>query len=169
MADRHSPVTAYIGLGSNLGDKRKNIRRALELLGGVPGVRVRRVAPLYRTAPVGYTEQDWFINTVAEVETSLPPEELLRVCLDIENRLGRVRIIRWGPRTVDLDLLLYGERAIDRPQLTVPHPRLHERAFVLVPLADLVPEMVVPGRGRVKGLLAGLPPEQRETVERMVD
>ncbi|OAT80710.1 2-amino-4-hydroxy-6-hydroxymethyldihydropteridine diphosphokinase [Desulfotomaculum copahuensis] len=161
------PVKAYIGIGSNLGDKAANIKKGLDLLAGTPGVRLLRVAPYYRTAPVGYTDQDWFVNTAAEVATALPPEDLLAACLEVENRLGRVRTIRWGPRVIDLDLLLYGDRVINWPQLTVPHPRLHERAFVLVPLADLVPELTVPGRGRVDRLLAGLAPEQRETVRKI--
>ena len=158
-------VIAYTGLGSNMGDKRGNIKAALELLGRVPGVKLLRVAPFYRTAPVGYTEQDWFVNTVAEVETTLSPAELLAACLDIENRLGRVRDIRWGPRVIDLDLLLYNGQVIDEPDLVVPHPRMHERAFVLVPLADLAPELVIPGRGRVSELLAAV---GREGVEEIV-
>ncbi|MBE3588464.1 MAG: 2-amino-4-hydroxy-6-hydroxymethyldihydropteridine diphosphokinase [Thermoanaerobacteraceae bacterium] len=147
-------VVAYIGLGSNMGGKKANLKAALELLGRVPGVRLLRVAPFYRTDPVGYTDQDWFVNTVAEVETTLSPRELLAACLDIENRLGRVRDIRWGPRVIDLDLLLYNGQVIDEPGLVVPHPRMHERAFVVVPLADLVPELVIPGRGKVSKLLA---------------
>ncbi|WP_035106731.1 2-amino-4-hydroxy-6-hydroxymethyldihydropteridine diphosphokinase [Desulfovirgula thermocuniculi] len=147
---------AYIGLGSNMGDKKAGILRALEELGKTPGVALLRVAPLYRTAPVGYTDQDWFVNTVAEIDTALSPRELLAACLEIERRLGRVRGVRWGPRVIDLDLLLYGDLVVDEPDLAVPHPRMHERAFVLVPLADLAPDLVVPGRGKVRDLLCGL-------------
>lgn len=147
---------AYIGLGSNMGDKRASILAALELLGKTPGIALLRTAPLYRTAPVGYTEQEWFVNTVAEIDTTLSPRELLAACLEIERRLGRVRSMRWGPRVIDLDLLLYGELVVDEPDLVVPHPRMHERAFVLVPLADLAPDLAVPGRGKVKDLLGSL-------------
>lgn len=149
-------IKAYISLGSNMGDKRANIEKALALLQKIRGIQLLRVAPLYRTAPVGYKNQDWFINTVAEIETTLSPRDLLAACLDIENRLGRVRTVRWGPRVIDLDLLLYGEKVIHEPDLTVPHPRMHERAFVMIPFADLASDLVVPGRGRVGELLAGL-------------
>lgn len=151
---------AYIGLGSNLGDKKANIKKALELLDTSTGVRVKKVASLYRTAPLGYTGQDWFLNTVAELETGLSPRELLSLLLDIEERLGRVRTIRWGPRTVDLDLLLFGREEIDTPDLIVPHPRMSERAFVMVPLAELKPEITVPGQGRAGDLAERLKKEQ---------
>ncbi|BAF58387.1 MAG: 2-amino-4-hydroxy-6-hydroxymethyldihydropteridine diphosphokinase [Pelotomaculum sp.] len=153
--------TAYIGLGSNMGDKKANIERALEMLKASAGVRVKRVASLYRTAPLGYTRQDWFLNTVAEVETGLGPHELLALLLDIERRLGRVRTVRWGPRLIDLDLLVYGDEEIDTPALTVPHPRMGERAFVMVPLAELVPDLTVPGRGRAAELAEKLAGEQK--------
>jgi len=149
-------VVAYVGLGSNMGNKTANIRRALALLDAAPGVRVVRVAPCYRTAPVGYTRQDWFVNTVAEIETELPPLELLKLLLALEDRLGRVRGTRWGPRTIDLDLLVYGREEIDTPELVIPHPRMHERAFVMVPLADLAPEMEIPGRGKTAELALSL-------------
>lgn len=138
-------VRCYIGLGSNLGDPGANLEKALALLNESPGITVRGVAPLYRTAPQGYTEQDYFTNTVVEINTSLFPLSLLDALQQIENRLGRVRTIRWGPRTVDLDLLLYGDEQIDLPQLKVPHPSMHQRAFVLVPLADLNPELIIQG------------------------
>ncbi|WP_041284711.1 2-amino-4-hydroxy-6-hydroxymethyldihydropteridine diphosphokinase [Desulfoscipio gibsoniae] len=138
-------MRCYIGLGSNIGDSRAIIAEALKRLDELPGVAVGAVAPLYRTAPVGYVEQDYFINTVAEVSTTLTPRQLLDGLQQIENELGRVRVIRWGPRTVDLDILLYGEQTIDEPDLQVPHPRMGQRAFVMVPLADLNPELVVGG------------------------
>lgn len=137
---------AYIGLGGNLGDRRANLDRALALLNASPGVRVRRVASVYETAPVGFTAQPRFLNTVAEVETDLAPADLLAVMQRIEAELGRVRTIRWGPRTIDLDLLLYDDLTLDDPALTIPHPRLAERAFVLVPLAELLPGYVLNGR-----------------------
>lgn len=152
--------TAYVGLGSNLGDKEANIKKALKLLETSPGVQVKRVASFYRTAPVGYTRQDWFLNTVAEVETGLKPHELLSLLLDIEERLGRVRTVRWGPRTVDLDLLIFGRETINAPDLIVPHPRMSERAFVMVPLAELAPEFTIDGRGKAAELAEALKKEQ---------
>lgn len=151
---------AYIGLGSNLGDKEANIKKALELLNTSPGLRVRRTASLYLTAPVGCDGQDWFLNTVAEVETCLAPRELLALLMGIEKKLGRVRSVRWGPRTVDLDLLLYGEEKINIPGLVVPHPRMGERAFVMVPLAELSPELVIPGLGKAAELASALARQQ---------
>ncbi len=152
--------TAYIGLGSNLGDKKANIKKALELLEECPGVRVKRVASLYRTAPVGFTKQDWFLNTVAEVDTMLEPHELLALLLETEERLGRVRTVRWGPRTVDLDLLIFAEEEIESPDLIVPHPRMGGRAFVMVPLAELVPELKIPGKGKAAELALKLAAKQ---------
>jgi 2-amino-4-hydroxy-6-hydroxymethyldihydropteridine diphosphokinase len=153
-------MLAYIGLGSNLGDRAGNLKEALHRLNRSPSTAVTRVASFYRSDPVGFTEQDDFINTVAELETVLPPRELLALLLSIEEELGRVRTVRWGPRTVDLDLLLCGDEQIDEPDLIVPHPRLHERAFVLVPLADLAPGLLLPGRGRVADLAGRLAIEQ---------
>lgn len=151
---------AYVGLGSNLGDKAANIKQALALLDTAAGVRLMRVAPSYRTAPVGYTKQDWFINTVAEIHTELAPHILLTLLLVLEKKLGRVRLQRWGPRTIDLDLLLYGREIIATKELVVPHPHMHERAFVMVPLADLAPDIVIPGRGKAAELAQLLAQEQ---------
>ncbi|MBC7106991.1 MAG: 2-amino-4-hydroxy-6-hydroxymethyldihydropteridine diphosphokinase, partial [Firmicutes bacterium] len=130
---------AYVGLGTNLGNKMENLQVALGLLAAARGVRVLRVAGVYRTAPWGFAEQDWFLNTVAEVATTRVPRRLLEVLLEIEARMGRRRSTRWGPRVIDLDLLLYDNRVLHEPDLVVPHPRMHERAFVLVPLAELEP------------------------------
>lgn len=138
-------TTAYIGLGSNLGDKEANIKKALELLGAAPGVQVKKVASFYRTAPLYKPKQDFFLNTVAEIETSLDPHELLKLCKDIEKGLERVPTERWGPRTIDLDLLLYGNDKISTSDLIVPHPRMNERAFVIAPLAEIAPGLEVPG------------------------
>ncbi|MEW6698008.1 MAG: 2-amino-4-hydroxy-6-hydroxymethyldihydropteridine diphosphokinase [Bacillota bacterium] len=142
---------AYIGLGSNLGDRASYIQGALEKLAAAPGIQLLRIAYLYETAPWGKTDQDWFLNTVAEVASDLSPEELLQRLLEIENTLGRTREVKWGPRTIDLDLLLYGNEKVDLPHLQVPHPRLAERAFVLIPLGELCPEMILP-EGPVKEL-----------------
>jgi 2-amino-4-hydroxy-6-hydroxymethyldihydropteridine diphosphokinase len=145
---------AYVGLGSNLGDREHTLRRALELVEEEPGIAVVSVSSFRETDPVGYLEQPPFLNAAAEVETELPPRELLDRLLGVERSLGRVREgPRFGPRTIDLDLLLYGDQMLDDPGLTVPHPRLHERRFVLEPLAELDPALVVPGRGPVTALL----------------
>ncbi|SFH00509.1 2-amino-4-hydroxy-6-hydroxymethyldihydropteridinediphosphokinase [Desulfotomaculum arcticum] len=138
-------IRCFIGLGSNMGDAEANIKQALKLLANTGGISVASRAPFYRTAPVGYTEQDYFINTVAAIYTTLSPKALLEKLQAIENKLGRVRLIRWGPRTIDLDLLLYGNELIHEPDLEVPHPRMHQRAFVVVPLADICPDLVING------------------------
>jgi 2-amino-4-hydroxy-6-hydroxymethyldihydropteridine diphosphokinase len=155
------PVTAYIGLGTNLGDRAANLERALRELAGTPGIRMRRTAAVYETAPVGRTDQDWFLNTVAEIETPLAPQALLKELQAIESRLGRVRRERWGPRVIDLDILLYGDRMIDEPGLQVPHPRLTERAFAVVPLAEIAPEVMLPGNLRLADLTRRLAREQQ--------
>jgi 2-amino-4-hydroxy-6-hydroxymethyldihydropteridine diphosphokinase len=142
---------AYVGLGANLGDRERTIRAAIAQLPDVVAV-----SPLRETDPVGVTDQPRFLNGVAALETELAPRELLDVLLAVERRLGRERRERWGPRTIDLDLLLYGNEVIDEDGLEIPHPRLHERRFVLEPLADLAPQLVVPGQGGVEDLLAEL-------------
>jgi 2-amino-4-hydroxy-6-hydroxymethyldihydropteridine diphosphokinase len=124
-------ATAYIGLGSNLGDRAKNITAALALLGSSPGIRLRQVSPLQVTKPIGPIKQPDFLNGVAFIETLYAPVELLDLLLNIEKQLGRVRIKRWGPRTIDLDVILYGNRFIDHPRLRVPHPELEFRSFWL--------------------------------------
>jgi 2-amino-4-hydroxy-6-hydroxymethyldihydropteridine diphosphokinase len=147
---------AYVGLGANLGPREETLRRALELLGRSPGVDVLAVSELRETEPVGLIEQPPFLNGAAALETSLSARELLDLLLEVERTLGRVRDERWGPRLIDLDLLLYGAETIDEAGLDVPHPRLHERRFALEPLAELDPELVIPGRGRVSALLSAL-------------
>jgi 2-amino-4-hydroxy-6-hydroxymethyldihydropteridine diphosphokinase len=148
---------AFVGLGANLGDREGTIRRAGELLQATSGVDIVAVSTLRETDPVGYRDQPRFLNGAAEVETSLTPRALLDALLAVERALGRERTgPRFGPRTIDLDLLLYGDERIDEPGLRVPHPRLHERAFALEPLAELEPGLVIPGRGRVQTLLAAL-------------
>lgn len=149
MKDK-TAYTAYIGLGSNLGDKRANLEKALELLDNTPGVQLKRVASYYRTAPQGGPVQAWYFNTVAEVVSSLEPQQLLTALFKIEEGLGRVRTVRWGPRTIDLDLLLYGRSEICSAALTLPHPRMLERAFVMAPLAELAPGLVLQGKTAVK-------------------
>ena len=158
-------MRAYVGLGANLGEREPTIRRALELLAGTAGVDVTRVSTLRETEPWGPVAQPRFLNGVAELETSLDPQTLVGVLLDVERRLGRVRDgERWGPRSIDLDLLLHGETELDVPGLTLPHPRLHERRFVLEPLAELAPDALVPGRGRVADLLRSVTEEHGDTL-----
>jgi 2-amino-4-hydroxy-6-hydroxymethyldihydropteridine diphosphokinase len=148
---------AYVGLGANLGDREPTLLAAVDALAGEEGIEVVAVSTLRDTEPVGVGEQPRFLNGVVALETTLTARELLDRLLAVEQRFGRVRSPgEHGPRTLDLDLLLYGEAVIDEPGLTVPHPRLHERRFVLEPLAELAPGLVVPGRGSVESLRSGL-------------
>jgi 2-amino-4-hydroxy-6-hydroxymethyldihydropteridine diphosphokinase len=151
-------VRAYVGLGANLGDREDTIRRAVALVDELAGVSVVGVSSLRETEPWGAVEQPRYLNGAVAVETDLPPRELLDALLDVERRLGRARDHeeRWGPRRIDLDLLLYGELVLDEPGLDVPHPRLHERRFALEPLAELAPDAPVPGRGTAAELLRSL-------------
>ncbi|HAG10654.1 MAG TPA: 2-amino-4-hydroxy-6-hydroxymethyldihydropteridine diphosphokinase [Desulfotomaculum sp.] len=149
-------VRAFISLGSNLGDKRANLERAVELLSKVEGLDIKAVSSFYRTLPVGPVQQDWFINNVLELMVELTPRELLNVLLIIEKKMGRERDIRWGPRLIDLDILLYGDTSINEPDLVIPHPRMFERAFMIIPLAELDPELCLPGLKNVSILAAEL-------------
>ena len=149
---------AFVALGSNLGDREGAIRGALAELESEPGIAVAAVSTLIDTEPVGFLDQPRFLNGVAAVETDLSAHDLLDVLLAVEGRFGRVRdgVPSQGPRTIDLDLVLYGDAEIDEPGLTVPHPRLHEREFVLGPLAEIAPGLEVPGKGEVETLRARL-------------
>jgi 2-amino-4-hydroxy-6-hydroxymethyldihydropteridine diphosphokinase len=149
---------AAVGLGANLGDATRSIRDAIEALACLPDTRLLRASRLYRTPAWGVTTQPDFINAVAVLDTGLPARDLLDALLDIERACGRVRIDgeRWGPRTLDLDVLLYGDAVIDEPGLRVPHPHLHERAFALLPLLDAWPEAVIPGIGAARGCPAAM-------------
>lgn len=146
-------VTAFIGLGANLGEPEVQVRSAIAALGKLPKTRLVRASSLYRSAPIGYKEQPDFVNAVAEIETELAPDALLKELLEIEARFGRARTFHNAPRTLDLDLLLYGNQVIAQLGLAVPHPRMHERAFVLAPLAEIAPDTVVPGKGTAAALL----------------
>ncbi|HET6564421.1 MAG TPA: 2-amino-4-hydroxy-6-hydroxymethyldihydropteridine diphosphokinase [Xanthomonadales bacterium] len=147
----------FIGLGSNMGDGPVIIRQALELLDENDDIKVQRVSSLYQTAAWGRTDQSDFTNAVAELVTGLPAVELLAKLLQVETRLGRTRETgRWGPRLIDLDLLTYGDESIDLPDLVVPHPYMHKRAFVLVPLLELEPGFKIPGLGRALEWLSKL-------------
>lgn len=144
---------AFIALGSNLQDPRMQVTRAFELLSKLPATRLSRQSSLYRTAPVGYDNQPDFINAAAEVTTELSALELLRALLALEADFGRERPFPNAPRVLDLDLLLYDDLVMQTPELTLPHPRMHERGFVLYPLAEIAPDVEIPGKGRVADLL----------------
>jgi 2-amino-4-hydroxy-6-hydroxymethyldihydropteridine diphosphokinase len=149
-------VPAYVGVGSNLGDPRAHVLAAFEALAALPRTRLVARSRLYRTRPFGPVQQGDFINAVAGLLTQLSAAELLQGLRDIEAAAGRVRSERWGPRLLDLDLLVYGSERIDSPELTVPHPGIAARGFVLAPLADIAPTLDVPGVGRVEMLLRAL-------------
>jgi 2-amino-4-hydroxy-6-hydroxymethyldihydropteridine diphosphokinase len=138
--------SVFLGLGSNLGDREAALRNACVELRG-RGFRLTVQSPLYETEPLGGPPQDWFLNQVVGGETALSPQAMLQACLDTEGALGRVRTVPNGPRGIDVDLLLFGDTVIESDQLTLPHPRLHQRLFVLVPLADVAGDQVYPGRG----------------------
>ena len=147
----------YVGLGSNLGDREATLRAAVAALGATPGVELAAVSTLTETDPVGMVDQPRFLNGACAIQTELSPRELLDRLLAVERALGRDRTgPRHGPRTIDLDLLLYGEEQVDEPGLRVPHPRLHERRFALEPVAELDPTLGIPGRGPVQTLLAAV-------------
>jgi len=148
-------VTVYIGLGSNLGDRKQNLVQALELLS--KHMVVEQVSSIYETEPVGYEEQPLFLNAVCRISTELKPGQLLRLAKKIEAKLGRMPSFSNAPRPIDIDILLYDNEVFGSKELTVPHPRLAERAFVLVPLAEIAPDLVHPGSGKaIKKLLADL-------------
>jgi 2-amino-4-hydroxy-6-hydroxymethyldihydropteridine diphosphokinase len=148
---------AYVGLGANLGDRSAMLRAAVEALRREPALTVVAVSSISETDPVDYLDQPAFLNGAVALDTALTPRELLDLLLAIEGRLGRTREgPRFGPRTIDLDLLLYGDEQVDEPGLEVPHPRLHERLFALEPLLELDPALVLPGRGPLKEIVAGL-------------
>jgi 2-amino-4-hydroxy-6-hydroxymethyldihydropteridine diphosphokinase len=149
-------MIAWVGIGANLGDARANVLDAIERLARLPGATLLQTSALYRTAPIDSSGDD-YVNAVASLDTELDAHVLLQALFAIEQAHGRERPYRNAPRTLDLDLLLYGDAVIaDIPTLIVPHPRMHERAFVLAPLADVAPDLVIPGRGPVAALLAGV-------------
>jgi len=147
-----SPVCVYLGLGSNVGDRAAHLARAMQLLDADPRLRITRASSIYETAPWGDDRQPRFLNSVVEAETELSPDELLALTQSIENTMGRRRTRRWGPRVIDIDILLYGERIIEGAELRVPHPLLTVRQFVLVPLLEVAPDIMLPGGQRVAEL-----------------
>jgi len=153
-------ATAYLSLGSNLGERRGNLERALKRLRETPGLQVIRVSRLYRSAPVGVTEQPEFLNLALEARTTLSPQELLRTAKHIEGALGRTGAPRWGPRVIDIDILIYDSVSVQTEDLILPHPRITERAFVVAPLAEIAPDLELPGGRRAAELAAVLSKEQ---------
>lgn len=150
-------ATVYLGLGSNLGDRTQSLVAACTTLSMHPAITEHGVSSLYHTAPVGFTAQDWFLNAVLCIQTSLSPMALLRVTQATERRVGRTPMFRWGPRVLDVDILLYDTLQIQTPCLTIPHAALHERLFVLVPLHEMVPDLQLPSGARLRDLLSTLP------------
>ena len=164
VSTKAASTKAFIGLGANLGDREAQVRRAFAALAELPGTRLLAASSLYRSAPVGVVAQPDFINAVAEIETALTARALLDALLAEERRFGRTRKFPNAPRTLDLDLLLYGDRVIDEPGLVVPHPRMHERAFVLAPLAEIAPDIAIPGKGSAAALLAACADQRIEKI-----
>ncbi|MBN2418135.1 MAG: 2-amino-4-hydroxy-6-hydroxymethyldihydropteridine diphosphokinase [Deltaproteobacteria bacterium] len=156
--------TAYIGIGSNLGDPYENCMKAVEAVKENPFCTVKALSPFYRTEPVGVEGQNWFVNVVLAVNTSLSSAELIEVLLDIEKKMGRTRSgIRWESRVIDLDILLFGNEIINDKNLTVPHPRMHVRRFVMAPMADIAPELIHPVKGKsMADLLQEIPSDEQE-------
>lgn len=151
-------VRAFIGLGSNLEQPERQISQAFDELSSLPQTRLQARSSLYRSPPMGPADQPDYLNAVAQLQTGLEPQTLLSELQRIEHLHGRERALRWGARTLDLDLLLYGDRRIDTPTLSVPHPGMAQRHFVLYPLAELAPDLEIPGLGALAGLLAACPP-----------
>ena len=158
-------TVAYVGLGANIGEPRAQLLAAWDALGRIPQTRAIARSGLYRSAPVGYEDQPDFLNCVAKLDTSLDPHALFSHLRQLERDFGRMRSFQDAPRTIDLDLLLYGSAAIDTPDLVVPHPRMHERAFVLEPLVELDPAAMIPGRGSAAGFLRTCSNQRVERVE----
>jgi 2-amino-4-hydroxy-6-hydroxymethyldihydropteridine diphosphokinase len=156
--------TAYIGIGSNLGDKSKNCIKAIEMISVLPGCKLMKQSDLYLTKPVGVEDQDWYVNGVVDLFTGLSPQDLLNYLLSIEENMGRVRRQRWESRIIDLDILFFGQDMIDEKHLTIPHPRLHSRRFVLVPMTQIAPDFIHPSLGLTMAELLGKCPENGQVV-----
>ena len=165
-----APVIAYVGLGANVGDPRRQLAEALKRLHAAEEVEVTRVSTFYRNPPLGPADQPWYVNAAARVRTRLGPEELLGLLQQVETAMGRVRGERWGPRRLDLDLLLFNGEVIFAPNLVVPHPEMHRRAFVLVPLAEIAPQAWHPVMDKSAGdLLSELNPADRAALQPLAE
>lgn len=154
-------IRGFIGLGANLGDRLRSLQQAVKRLDDTGGVQVTKVSSVYETEPVGPADQPWFLNAVAEIETRLSPAALLAQTQAIERALGRVVTSRWGPRTIDLDILLYGDGRVETATLVIPHPELCRRAFVMIPLLELDPQLTLPDGTAIRACLSALTPCQR--------
>jgi len=149
VVDSPETVRAYVALGSNLGERKANMKRAVEMLGRRDGIEIVQVSPFIETKPVGGPPGQFrYLNSVAALDTTLQPRELLAACMEVESQLGRAREVRWGPRTIDMDILLYGDEVVSEPDLEIPHPRMHERIFVLMPLTEIAPSVRHPRLGK---------------------
>jgi 2-amino-4-hydroxy-6-hydroxymethyldihydropteridine diphosphokinase len=157
-------TTAYIGVGSNLGEKHKNCLKAIEMVGQIPGCKLIENSDLYLTKPVGVEDQDWYVNGVITLRTDLSPQDLLNGLMSIEEKMGRVRRERWESRIIDLDILFFGQEIINEKDLKVPHPRLHSRRFVLVPMTQIAPDLTHPSLGLTMAELLGKCPEDGQAV-----
>jgi 2-amino-4-hydroxy-6-hydroxymethyldihydropteridine diphosphokinase len=158
-------AVVYLSLGSNLGERAQHLAHACTLLHQHPTIDVQAISSLYHTAPVGFTDQAWFLNAVVRLHTTLSPQSLLTVTQGIEQCLGRVATFRWGPRIIDVDILLYDSLQLYTPDLTIPHAAMHERLFVLVPLSELAPDLQLPSGVRIHDLLTALP--DHDSVQRV--
>lgn len=155
---------AYLGLGTNMGDKQAYLKEACKIISDNPNINIVKISKVYKTKAWGYTNQDDFLNICIEVDTNLSPEELLEVCHEVENKLNRVRVIRWGPRTIDVDILFFNNIISKDENLTLPHPRIKERAFVLIPLMDLNKELAIDNK-TISYYLSNLEKEELKQVE----
>ena len=155
---------AYLGLGTNMGDKEAYLKEACKIISDNPNINIVKISKVYKTKAWGYTNQDDFLNICIEVDTNLSPEELLEVCHEVENKLNRVRVIRWGPRTIDVDILFFNNIISTDENLILPHPRIKERAFVLIPLMDLNKELVIDNK-TISYYLSNLEKEELKQVE----
>jgi len=163
-------ANAWLSLGANLGDAAGTINRAIARIDRLPGTAIVEVSPLYRTAPVGYTDQPPFMNLAVSIRTTLAPEELVAACRTIEQSLGRRERPRWHEREIDIDLLIYDGVRIDRPGLTVPHPRMNGRAFVMIPLGDIAPALIHPVTGEtIAAIRDRIPPDPQEWIEQVAE
>jgi 2-amino-4-hydroxy-6-hydroxymethyldihydropteridine diphosphokinase len=160
---------AFIALGTNIEPRDKHLEQAIALIQKQKDIQVNNQSSIYETAPVGYTDQADFLNMVLEIETLLSPEALLEVCQGIEEELGRKRVIRFGPRTIDLDILLYNNENRNSERLIIPHPRMHERGFVLIPLYEIAPEITIPTIGKsVRELVMELPTQDKKDIYKWI-
>ncbi|MBH0231815.1 2-amino-4-hydroxy-6-hydroxymethyldihydropteridine diphosphokinase [Halobacillus yeomjeoni] len=152
--------TVYIALGSNISRREDHLKHAIEMLDQQNELEVIQKSSIYETAPVGYTEQNDFLNMVIQISTTLSPFQLLNVCQSVEADLGRRRVVKWGPRTIDLDILLFNQENMETERLIIPHPSMQDRAFVMVPLAEIAPQVIIPGLNQTAQMIINELPEQ---------